>query len=130
MLSDFRKFLFFTIIINLSFTYLAGEGTPELAPNKLININGNTTNDIAALYISDPSYNNFAKRRNPDPQARLYINIQDPENECIILGFSKPRLNNSDNFLNVDIWLVDPNGKDVFGPFRIDSTNYQIEDWD
>ena len=120
--------LFACIAICMSSIYMHAEGTAELAPNDRISINGNVTHDIAALHIASSQYFDFAERGNNDPLSRLYVHINDPDSESLFLGFSRPHRMNSNEALNVDMWLVDPAGRDVFGPFRLDDEIFQIDD--
>ena len=105
------------------------EGTKEVAPNASIIINGSNTNDIAALLINHDSYGQFASYSNDDDFARLYINIQDPFNECIYFGLSPATNNHGTNvatYYEYEYRIVDPNGNIVYGPFVVSATNGNI----
>ena len=108
------------------------EGTAQLAPNASITINGNTTNDVAALHIDNPQFNNFASYNNPEVNSRLHINITDPTSECIYLGFSFGHLNNTSmnpTRQNFEYRILDPNGNVVFGPVVVDASQPHIQNW-
>lgn len=59
--------------------YLLGEGTKQLAPNP---------EDRVFLYCNVEEYGNFAQYGSTDVQ-RIYIHIEDPDNELVYLGFSE-----------------------------------------
>jgi hypothetical protein len=125
------------IILPICFAILASnllfaEGTHELAPNEVIAIGANSTTDLAALHINNPSYNNFASYSNPDPKSRLYIHIRDPLAECVYVGFSFSHANeNSPDPIPrpYEFRIKDPNGNVVFGPMIMDPTNVNIHNW-
>lgn len=111
---------------------LFSEGTPQLAPNGSIDINGNTTNDVAALHIDNDQFNNFASFDNVDVNSRLHIHITDPSTECIYLGFSFGHLNNTSpnpTRQNFEYRIKDPAGNIVFGPKTINSHEAHIQNW-
>jgi hypothetical protein len=108
------------------------EGTREVAPNAMIQIEGNQTNDLAALLINDERYNTFASYDNEDPNARLYIHIANPDEECVYLGFSFAHPNASSpnpTRFNYEYRVKDPNGNIVFGPVFVSETDANIETW-
>ena len=111
---------------------LSAEGTREVAPNGSINIMGNTTTDIAALHINNPSYNNFASYDSPDPQSRLYIHVRNPATECLYVGFNWAHNNvTSPNPPRMDFEyrIKDPNGNVVFGPVVVTPIEANIQNW-
>ena len=125
------------IILPICFAILASnllfaEGTHELAPNEVISIGANSTTDLAALHINNPSYNNFASYSNPDPKSRLYIHIRDPLAECVYVGFSFSHANeNTPDPIPrpYEFRIKDPNGNVVFGPVIMDPTGVNIHNW-
>ena len=119
--------LFF--VLNSSFA----EGTRQLAPNESINIGANTTTDLAALFINSDLYNNFASYTNPDPNSRLYVNIQDPSTECIYLGFTFAHLNQTSmtpQRVDYEFRVKDPAGNIIFGPIEVTTTGGNIVGWE
>jgi hypothetical protein len=116
------------LLVFLLNTLSFAEGTRELAPNPQIDIMGNLTNDIAAMYIDNVRYNNFAAYNNPNPLSRLHVNIQDPGNECIYLGFSQGTFNGG-AIMNFEYRVLDPNGNVIFGPIQITPADAQINGW-
>ncbi len=120
------------LIFNIFAISIYGEGTPQLAPNGSITINGNQTNDAAALHINNNQFNNFASYDNTDVNSRLHIHITDPSEECIYLGFNFAHLNNtsqSPTRQNFEYRILDPNGNIVFGPIPVLFSSPQISDW-
>ena len=120
------------VLLSTSVIQLQAEGTPQVAPNQNITINGNFTNDIAALHIDNDDYSNFASYNNMDVNSRLYIHITDPEKECIYLGFSNAHLNNTSQNptpQNFEYRVLDPAGNVVFGPRVVLATDAQIQNW-
>lgn len=117
-------FIFFSV-------FLHAEGTHELAPNGSITINGYQTTDIAALHINNDRYGNFAHIGNTDKYTQLYINIQDPTQECIYLGFSVGHLNRYPNppLVNFTFVIRDPDGNIVYGPQQVTPSNANIHNW-
>lgn len=123
--------LFFLVSGNFP-NSLSAEGTAQLAPNGNIDINGNATNDIAALHIDNDQFNNFAAYNNPDINSRLNIHIADPNAECIYLGFSFGHLNNTSinpTRQNFEYRILDPNGNVVFGPVPVLAIEGNIANW-
>lgn len=115
---------------------LKGEGSREAAPNANTVIQTNngpeTTNDIAALHIGNPIFNNFASFDNTNVNSRLHIHISDPLTENILLGFSQGHLNaTSPNPPTIDFVyrILDPSGNIVFGPTRITGISANINNW-
>ena len=125
-------------IISLSFSFLLlslmlkSEGTRETAPNSNTDINGTLTNDIAALHIDSPNFNNFASFNNPNVNSRLHIHIADPLSENILLGFSFGHLNSNNSNpppLDFEYRILDPNGNVVFGPIEVNGASPDINNW-
>lgn len=130
-LAFWKGFLPFCMLILLSHD-AAAEGTKQVAPNGSITINGTTTNDVAALHINNPLFNNFASYDNTDENSRLHIHIADPQNECIYLGFSLAHLNSSTPNPTPQVFeyrIKDPDGNIVFGPRMVDFSSPQISNW-
>ena len=103
-------FLFLSIIV-------CAEGTRETAPNGNITIDGNATNDIAALYINRDEFNNFASYNDVNVNSRLHIHISDPSSETIYMGFSRGAINSTFNLninLSFEFRIKDPNGNIVY----------------
>lgn len=126
-----QTFTSILILLILPLTILA-EGTREMAPNGSILVNGNQTTDIAALLINHAAYGSFAHVDNDDPYSRLYINIQNPDEECIYLGFSYGHLNYSGTnppARNFTFVIKDPDGNIVYGPHQITRNNANIQTW-
>ena len=120
-------FFFLSVTVNVF-----GEGTPQVAPNGNITINGNTTNDVAALHIGNDQFNSFASYDNQNVNSRLNIHITDPSTECIYLGFSFGHLNNTSQNptrQNFEYRILDPNGNIVYGPVIVRSDMAHIPDW-
>ena len=116
----------------LATNFLFAEGTREVAPNGVIDVNGNTTTDLAALHINNPSYNSFAAFDNPNPQSRLYIHVKDPAKECLYLGFNWAHNNvTSPNppRINFTYRIKDPNGNVVYGPITVTPVEANITTW-
>ena len=111
---------------------LSAEGTRQVAPNGSISIMGNTTTDIAALHINNPSYNSFGAYDNPDPQSRLYIHVRNPATECLYVGFNWAH-NNVTGLnppqINFEYRIKDPNGNVVFGPVAVTPPEANIRNW-
>ena len=127
-----RPKLFSIITLLLFGQLLLAEGTREVAPNAMIQIEGNQTNDLAALLLNDERYNTFASYANEDPNARLYIHISNPEQECVFLGFSFAHPNaSSPNPIrfNYEYRVKDPNGNIVFGPVFVSPEGANIQTW-
>lgn len=126
---------FFTPLFCVAFLathLLFAEGTHEVAPNAVIDINGNSTTDLAALHINNPSYNSFAAFDNPNPQSRLYIHVKDPSTECLYLGFNWAHNNvTSANppRINFTYRIKDPNGNVVYGPITVTPVEANITTW-
>ncbi len=121
---------FFTLS---GFFALKGEGTRELAPNGNTIIDGTSTNDVAALHIGNPTFNDFASFDNTNVNSRLHIHISDPLAENILLGFSEGHLNaTSANPPRIEFVyrILDPNGNVVFGPTRVTGISANINNWD
>lgn len=119
-------FLLFSII-------LYAEGTRELAPNSntvIVDANGvsHTTHDIAALHVDSDEYNNFASFSNPNPLSRLHIYVDDPSQECILLGFSPGELNGG-SAVNYEYQIKDPNGNIIYGPITVTPGNAILNAW-
>jgi len=108
---------------------IKSEGTKQLAPNPNTLIADQKTNDIAALHINSPSYNNFASWKNKNPESRLHIHISDPKSECIFLGFSAAHLVNDGNIQDVEYWIYDPNGREVLGGVQLYDGAEEIDNW-
>ena len=128
-----RLILLCLLAITLTLQNVTAEGTREMAPNASVIVNGNTSTDIAALFIDSDSYNNFASYTNPDPNSRLYINIQDPANECIYVGFTFAHLNRTTPTpprVPYEYRIKDPNGNVVFGPVAVGTNGGNIQGWD
>ncbi|MDA7501814.1 Ig-like domain-containing protein [Chitinophagales bacterium] len=109
---------------------LFAEGTAEVAPNGSITIDGDNTTDVAALYINADAYSNFAAWNGSDVNSRLHINLQNPNAECIYLGFSQPHLNNNNqSYVEGEFRILDPGGNVVFGPQALTESSANIETW-
>jgi hypothetical protein len=124
------SFLF--LLLFLVFNSIIAEGTRETAPNAQILVDGNVTNDIAALLINHSNYNTFASYLNQDTNSRLYIRIQDPLTECIYLGLSygHPNSNGSNPpETEYEFRIVDPAGNIVYGPMIVTQVNANIQNW-
>ena len=121
------------VILSLVFsTTLIGEGSRQLAPNPMINVAGNISTDIAAIYFNHAAYNSFASFNNPDPNARLNIHVLDPSTECLFLGFSYAHPNFTGTnpiHLNYRFRIKDPNGNVVFGPYEVNIGSENITNW-
>ncbi|MGA0232773.1 MAG: hypothetical protein ACO3MB_07850, partial [Saprospiraceae bacterium] len=122
-----------TALITLfALSVLTAEGTRQLAPNQSIIINGFTSNDVAALHIANPQFNNFGAYNNANITSRLNIHISDPASECIYLGFSEAHLNRttpnppSQDF---EYRILDPDGNIIFGPVTILQGQASISNW-
>ena len=115
-----------------SFHNTYAEGTKELAPNGNITIQGNLTNDIAALWIDRDEFNNFASYTNPDTNSRLYIHIEDPSTECVYLGFSAAHPNftgMNPPLVTFEFRIKDPAGNVVYGPIVVNPADANINTW-
>ena len=114
------------LIVLLAMTpSLRAEGTKELAPNSNSHPTG-VQNDVVAMYINSNSYANFAAFDGP-ADSRLHINIQDPTNECIYLGFSRPNRSSSGTTnTNAQFRIKDPNGNIIYGPVTLDASSSNI----
>lgn len=125
------KHLFPLIIFFVFLNLIKAEGTHELAPNRSIYIHDTLTTDVAALYIGDDFYNNFALFGNDNKYSQLYINIQNPSQECIYLGFSQGHTLNGRNPESIAFTFVikDPNGNIVYGPKQITPSEANIHNW-
>lgn len=125
----FSFLVFFSTVTIIS---VNAEGTKELAPNGSITVEGNMTNDIAALNIGNEEYSFFAEFEESDADARLYINIQDPNTESIYLGFSAGHKNQAgltpDN-VPFRYYIKDPMGNIVFTSQEINTTTANINGW-
>ncbi|MBT8232352.1 MAG: hypothetical protein KJN84_06980 [Bacteroidia bacterium] len=121
------------LICFITFTLISldvkSEGTKQLAPNESIVIEGNETHDIASLHIDSPIYNNFASRKNKNPESRLYVHISDPTSECIFLGFSAAHLMNDGGLQDIEYWVLDPSGKEIFGGVKLFDGESEIKNW-
>src|SRR5690606_28826369 len=74
----------------------------------------------------------FAAYTNPDPQSRLHINIQNPVEECLLLGFSFGHPNvSSPNppAITYEFRIKDPNGNVVYGPVTVSPVDANIANW-
>ncbi|MBT8234008.1 MAG: hypothetical protein HKO66_09985, partial [Saprospiraceae bacterium] len=127
------QLLLFIISLSVIFTVtLLAEGTRELAPNANIVIDGNNTNDIAALHIDNAVFNNFASFGNSNVNSRLHVHIADPLTEGIMLGFSGGHTNQTGGNppqVNFEYQILDPAGNIVFGPILVTNTNARINNW-
>lgn len=87
---------------------LYSEGTKQLVPNN---------DDRLYLMLTNGLYNNFG-RYNGTVDQRLLININDPNNEQVFLGFSAPTTSGhypcSGSLKNAYFRIKDPNGNVVF----------------
>ena len=119
----------FIVLLTLA-NSIKSEGTKQLAPNANIVITGSQTTDIAALNIDSPSYNNFASRKNKNPESRLYVHISDPSTECIFLGFSAPHIKNGGELQDIEYWVLDPNGKEIISGVKLFNGDAEIDNWD
>lgn len=123
-------FILLTLLLSMT---LYAEGTREVAPNRSIVINGNSTTDIAALHIGNEEYGNFAVVWNSNPMSRLYVNIQDPAAECICLGFSVGHVNRTGidpPSIPYSFLVKDPLGNIVYGPIVMDAGVGNIFSWE
>jgi len=133
---SFVRHFFLSVFTFLGFISMYAEGSREMAPNANTVINGTngmvTTNDVAALHIGNPTFNDFAAFDNPNVNSRLHIHISDPLTENILLGFSEGHVNaTSANPPRIDFIyrILDPNGNIVFGPTRITEISANINNW-
>lgn len=105
-------------------TILRAEGTKELAPN---------STDVTMLYANEATYGSFAAYDGPH-SGRLLIQISDPSNEQVYLGFSRQASTNNGsdgNLINTAYYfrIKDPNGNIVYGPQIINSTTANADTW-
>ena len=108
------------------------EGSKELAPNGSIDVNGNNTTDVAALYLNHDEYNNFGSYDAPNPFSRLNIRINDPNAECILFGFSKGHLNETSTTpteVTFEFRIKDPAGNIIYGPIIVNPGDANILSW-
>ena len=125
------SFLSLLCFIIFSLT-LSAEGTKEVAPNSIVDVNGNMTTDVAALHIGNPNFGNFASYTNSNEASRLYININDPATECIYMGFSVGHINQTSpnpSQIPFEYRIKDPNGNIVFGPITVNPGQQEINNW-
>ncbi len=104
------------------------EGTRELAPNEMINVNGRITTDIAAIYIGSRDYGNFANFDDTESSTKLQVRILDPNTECLLLGFS-----DADSPIgfgnNFRFHVKDPNGQLVYSSDVVNQGSARIGEW-
>ena len=112
----FRTKIFLSIFMGFIILNAFGEGTRQTAPH---------STDLVSLCINNTSYGNFAKYNSTDEQ-RLYIRIQNPNNEKVYLGFSRGKTSPDGNEINTNFRIVDPNGTVVYGPILLDATTSNI----
>jgi hypothetical protein len=127
-----RIFTSLFIVAFLTIGNVSAEGTRQVAPNGNIVIMGNSTTDVAALHINNPSYNSFGAYDNPNPQSRLNIYIKNPATECIYVGFSSGHNNitgTNPPSINYEYRIKDPNGNVVFGPVSVTPAEANITNW-
>lgn len=128
-----KKELLITSLLLLCTILSYAEGTREVAPNRTIFINGQETSDIAALNIGHSAFGNFANINNQDKMAQLYINIQNPDVECIYLGFSFGHPNQpttSPSLLKYKYYIKDPAGNIIYESDNIDKSTANISTWE
>ena len=131
-----KNLLLVALALILTHTHLHSEGSRELAPNAVIsitNMNGTfQTNDIAALNLNHPDYQNFASYDNPQASSRLHIHITDPQQEAIHLGFSSGTRNvtgMTQQFVDYEYRVIDPNGNVIYGPIQVLQGNGNASTW-
>lgn len=105
-MSRIYSFLFFFLVIT---KFASAEGTKQLSP---------TTEDRVFLYTNSTTYNNFG-RYDGDESQRLFIHIENPDNEQVFLGFSQPVGSGHypcNNATNIEAYfrIKDPTGRVVY----------------
>lgn len=121
--SVFSKVVFCILFLIFSLESTA-EGTKELAPS---------STDVTMLYTIESEYGEFAKYGGVET-GRLFIHIDDPDNEQVFLGFSRQAsVANTDDgaLINTPYYfrIKDPYGNIVFGPQLIDNTTANADSW-
>ncbi|HHM21775.1 MAG TPA: hypothetical protein ENJ20_07095, partial [Bacteroidetes bacterium] len=130
----YKKTSWIILFVLAVFINIYAEGSKQISP---------TANDLVLLSINNSGYNNFGQYNGSDDQ-RLYIHIEDPANEQIFLGFSRPVnygnwpcnagvccLQNGETIGYVDGYfrIKDPNGNVVFGPQLLSAATVPISSW-
>jgi gliding motility-associated-like protein len=118
----------FTLLLLLCALIALAEGTRELAPNVEIFVNNRVTTDIAAIYIGSPIYGNFANFSQSANSTRLNIRIENPETECLMLGFGVGNTPGG-GISRFRFYIKDPNGNVVYTSQNITTANNQIDTW-
>ena len=116
--------LVFGAWVFLAATLSKAEGVKELAPDP---------DDVTMLYCIHATFGSFMAYNGPE-SSRLYIHINDPENEQIFFGFSRQAsvANGTDgNLINTSYYfrVKDPNGNVVYGPQLINNTSANADTW-
>ena len=124
------------ILFLLIYCQVYSEGTKELAPNANILVTGISTPDIAALFIGNNRYGNFANYNRNDAE-RLQVSILNASTESLMVGFSAGRFNNNifgqtENNAPTQFrfFVKDPNGQVVYQSAIITENNAQIDTWE
>lgn len=116
------KFTFTFLIVICSMALVKAEGTKQLSP---------TAADEVLLHTNAPGFANFAAFDGPEI-SRLYIRINDFNNEIVYIGLSA-EVDDNGMFMaspaSYQFRIVAPDGDVAFGPFTVNLTNQNTPTW-
>lgn len=104
--------------------YVCAEGSKQLLPSP---------SDQAVLMIDNSVYGNFAVFDSDDAE-RLYLHIDNPNTEQVLIGLSRgynsmSSIFNSGNAVDYYFRIKAPNGNVVFGPQLVNATTANLNTW-